>query len=91
MDILPNQVIRYAQLGLKDDLLKSKSIWICASCLTCNSRCPKGIKIAEVMEALRQVLLRKKQDHVKIPKLKSEEKESVPPIALISNFRKFTS
>jgi len=91
MDILPNQVIRYAQLGLKDDLLKSKSIWICASCLTCNSRCPKGIKIAEVMEALRQVLLRKKQDHVKISKLKSEEKESVPPIALISNFRKFTS
>ncbi len=91
MDILPNQVIRYAQLGLKDDLLKSRSIWICASCLTCNSRCPKGIKIAEVMEALRQVLLRKKQDHVKIPKLRAEEKESVPPIALISNFRKFTS
>jgi heterodisulfide reductase subunit C len=91
MDILPNQVIRYAQLGLKDELLDSKSIWVCASCISCNSRCPKGIKIVEVMEALRQILLRKKRDHVKIPKLSDKEKESVPPIALISNFRKFTS
>ena len=91
MDILPNQVIRYAQLGLKEELLDSNSFWVCASCISCNSRCPKGIKIAEVMEALRQILLRKKRDHVKIPKLSDKEKESVPPIALISNFRKFTS
>ncbi len=91
MDILPNQIIRFAQLGLKEELLESKSIWVCASCYTCNVRCPKGIKIAEVMEALRQVLLRKRCDHVEIPKLTNEEKASVPAIALISNFRKFTS
>jgi len=91
MDILPNQIIRFAQLGLKEELLKSKAIWICASCLTCNSRCPKGINIAEVIEAIRQILLRKRQDHVKVEKLTEEEREDVPPIALISNFRKFTS
>ena len=91
MDILPNQIIRYAQLGFKDDLLKSKAIWICASCMTCNARCPKGINIAEVIEALRQILLRKRMDHVKVEKLTDKEKENVPPIALISNFRKFTS
>jgi hypothetical protein len=43
------------------------------------------------MEALRQVLLRQRRDHVEIPKLTDEEKASVPPIALISSFRKFTS
>jgi heterodisulfide reductase subunit C len=91
MDILPNQIIRFAQLGLKEELLASKSIWVCASCYTCNVRCPKGIKIAEVMEALRQVLLRKRRDHVEIPKLTEEERAGVPAIALISNFRKFTS
>ena len=91
MDILPNQVIRYAQLGLKDELLESKSVWVCASCYTCNVRCPKGIKIAEVMEAVRQVLLRKRRDHVEICRLTDEEKAGVPAIALISNFRKFTS
>jgi len=91
MDILPNQIIRFAQLGLKDELLQSKSIWICASCMTCNARCPKGINIAEVIEAIRQILLRQRQDHVQIEKLTDKEKEDVPPIALISSFRKFTS
>ncbi len=91
MDILPNQVIRYAQLGMKDELLSARSVWVCASCYTCNVRCPKGIKIAEVMEAVRQVLLRKRRDHVEVRKLTDKEKASVPAIALISNFRKFTS
>lgn len=91
MDILPNQIIRFAQLGLKDELLGSKSFWMCASCMTCNARCPKGINIAEVIEALRQILLRKREDHVKIEKLSDSEKAEVPPIALISSFRKFTS
>ena len=91
MDILPNQIIRFAQLGLKDELLQSKSIWTCASCFTCNSRCPKGINIAEIIEALRQILLRKRQDHLKVEKLSAREKEAVPPIAMISSMRKFTS
>lgn len=91
MDILPNQIIRYAQLGLKDELLESKSIWICASCFTCNARCPKGINIAEIIEALRQIQLRKREDHVHVEKLSDSEKGDVPPIAIISNLRKFTS
>jgi len=91
MDILPNQVVRYVQLGFKDELLKSKSYWVCASCLTCNARCPKGIKIAEVMEAVRQISLRKRKDYIKIPALTDKQKEEVPPIALISSFRKYTS
>jgi heterodisulfide reductase subunit C len=91
MDILPNQVIRFAQLGLRDELFQSKAVWVCASCLTCNSRCPKGIKIAEVMEAIRQILLRKKQDYLKVAEMTEAEKESLPAIALISNFRKMTS
>jgi heterodisulfide reductase subunit C len=91
MDILPNQIIRYAQLGFKDELLKSKAIWICASCFTCNARCPKGINIAEVIEAIREILLRKREDHLKVKKLSDAEKEDVPPIAIISSLRKFTS
>ena len=91
MDILPNQIIRYAQLGLKDVLLESRSIWICASCMTCNTRCPKGINVAEVIEAIRQHLLRKSVDHLRIEKLSDAEKTNVPPIAIISSMRKFTS
>lgn len=91
MDILPNQIIRFAQLGFKEELLECRSIWICESCFMCNSRCPKGINIAEVIEALRQILLRKRKDHLKVEKMSCDEKEDVPPIALISSMRKFTS
>ncbi|MBN2198554.1 MAG: 4Fe-4S dicluster domain-containing protein [Candidatus Aminicenantes bacterium] len=91
MDLLPNQVIRLAQLGEQEDLFNCRTIWVCASCMTCNVRCPKGIKIAEVMEAIRQIMLRKRKDHILIEKLSAEERESVPPIALISSFRKSTS
>jgi heterodisulfide reductase subunit C2 len=91
MDLPPNQVIRYAQLGFTDELINSKTIWICASCLTCNVRCPKGINIAEIMESLRQVLLRQRKDHVDINKLSEKQKSELPPIALVGSFRKSTS
>jgi len=91
MDIPPNQIIRFAQLGMEEELKNSKSIWICASCMTCNVRCPKGINIAEVIESIRQIVLRKRNDHVEVKKLSDSEKQNVPPIALISCFRKFTS
>jgi len=91
MDILPNQIIRFAQLGFEDELLGSRSIWICESCFMCNARCPKGINIAEVIEALRQILLRNRNDHLNVVKMTDDEKEDIPPIALISSMRKFTS
>lgn len=91
MDILPNQIIRLAQLGFKDELLGSRSIWICESCFMCNARCPKGINIAEVIEALRQILLRNRDDHLNVVKMTDDEKEDIPSIALISSMRKFTS
>jgi len=47
--------MRMVQLGLEDELLRSKTIWICASCQTCTTRCPNDIDIAHVMDALRQL------------------------------------
>lgn len=91
MDILPSQIIRYAQMGLAEELFQSKAIWICASCFTCNTRCPKGINIAEVIEAIRQILLRKGEDHLKIKEISEDEIGEIPPIAIISSMRKLSS
>jgi heterodisulfide reductase subunit C len=54
MDLLPNQVIRMVQLGLKDEALSCSTIWLCASCETCAARCPREIEIVKVMDALRR-------------------------------------
>jgi len=54
MDLLPNQVIRLIQLGLRQEVLDSSTIWLCASCETCATRCPREIEIVRVMDYLRQ-------------------------------------
>jgi heterodisulfide reductase subunit C len=56
MDVLPHQVIHLVKLGCVEELLRSHSIWMCAGCQTCTARCPNGIDVAGVMDALRQVL-----------------------------------
>ncbi len=93
MDVLPNQIIRMAQLGMEKQLLATRAIWICVSCMTCNSRCPKDIRIAEVIEALRQTVLGtvNRDDQLKIQALSPEAIGALPPIALISALRKQTS
>ena len=55
MDIMPNQLMRLITLGQKDEVLKSKTIWICASCQTCTTRCPNDIDIAHVMDGMRRL------------------------------------
>jgi heterodisulfide reductase subunit C len=55
MDVMPNQVMRMVQLGLEEDLLGSRTIWICSGCQTCTTRCPNDIDIAHVMDTLRQL------------------------------------
>ncbi len=54
MDYLPNQIMRMVQLGMEDQVLSSRTIWLCASCLTCTVRCPREIDIAEIMDYLRR-------------------------------------
>ena len=93
MDILPNMVVRMAQLGMQKQLLASKTIWTCVSCLTCNSRCPKDIHIAEVIESLRQTALQNGQrdDRLNIMQMSPEARGDLPPIAMISAMRKLSS
>ncbi len=57
MDSLPSRIIRLVQLGAKDEALRSRTIWLCASCETCTTRCPMNIEIAELMNVLREMAL----------------------------------
>lgn len=93
MDILPNQIIRMAQLGMHEQLLASEAIWICVSCMTCNTRCPKNVRIAETIEALRETRLRtnERNDRLKVGDIPSGDRADLPPIAMISALRKLSS
>jgi len=70
MDYLPNQIIRMVQLGMEEEVLSSRTIWLCASCLTCTVRCPREIDIAEIMDYLRRRAYKKQiipLDETEIP------------------------
>ena len=87
MDLAPDEVIRYVVLDRRE-VLNSKTIWMCASCFTCAERCPRDLNITKIMEALRQIVLRKKIDHTELAKISKKERESIPQLAFVSLFRK---
>lgn len=51
----PRTLIHMARLGLKDRVLKSDTLWLCAACFTCTDRCPQGVEVASVIRVLRNL------------------------------------
>ncbi len=51
-DMTPNQVMRALQLN-DASVLTCRTIWLCASCHTCATRCPRDIDVTAVMDTLR--------------------------------------
>ncbi len=57
MDYNPNKVIKMIQMGKRSEVLNSSTIWLCASCETCITRCPNEVDIARMMDALREMAI----------------------------------
>ena len=53
----PSEIVRQLHLGAGDELLSRDLVWMCASCETCSARCPMGIDVAAVMDALRRLAI----------------------------------
>ncbi len=52
-DRFPRHMIRLAQLGMRDELLGSKELWLCYNCGLCSETCPQGAEPANLMAAAR--------------------------------------
>ena len=91
MEHSPMQIIRMVNLELEEKIFSTNTIWICSTCYACQVRCPQGINIPKIMEALRQMRLRKNADHVHLKNIPRVEIRKLPQVALISNQRKFSA
>jgi heterodisulfide reductase subunit C len=40
-------------MGLKDDVISDDTIWMCSTCYECQERCPRAIKIVDVVKIVR--------------------------------------
>jgi heterodisulfide reductase subunit C2 len=59
MDLTPRRVIALTRAGLERDVLESATPWLCASCYECQVRCPRDIKVTDVMYALKRRAIEK--------------------------------
>ena len=69
MDYKPAQIIHAIRLGLDDLVFNSRTMWLCASCETCTTRCPQEVDVAKVMDA------------VKITAIKQGKKPTISQVA----------
>jgi heterodisulfide reductase subunit C len=54
----PRRFIRKILLGMKEEAFTDGFMWHCAMHYDCNERCPQGVKISELMNAIRNIAMR---------------------------------
>jgi len=58
MDYTPREIIAAFRAGMLDRVLRSNTVWMCASCYGCTVRCPAGIKLTDIMYELKRLGIR---------------------------------
>ncbi len=55
MDYTPRQIWHMARLGMKDEVLNSKTLWLCSTCYSCTLRCPRDLPLTETIGTLKRM------------------------------------
>ena len=90
MDIKPHQFVTLLGQGRVDVLLESDAIWNCLSCMACVERCPRGVAPANVVEAVRDTVVRAQgANGIKAEDIPPIVDEFIPQQLLVSAYRKY--
>ena len=54
-DYAPSKLIRMILWGMKEEVLSSPLIWMCALCYNCSFNCPQDVRFADAMRVIREV------------------------------------
>jgi len=73
MDLSPREVIARFRAGDITAVLGSRSIWLCASCYACTTRCPVGIKVTDILYALKRLAADRRVRPARFPPLAMAE------------------
>ncbi len=57
-DYRARKVLGDVLLGLKDQVLSSDTLWLCAACFTCEERCVQEVNFTDVVTVLRNMAVR---------------------------------
>jgi len=60
MDLGPRQIIALVREGFRDEALRSQTMWLCASCYSCDVECPSHVRLTDLMGSLQREALGRK-------------------------------
>ena len=90
MEWHPHQFVQMVENGEIEKLLQSKSIYACLSCFACLERCPRQVEPAKLVQAVRDVVERKRGNrHLSADDVPACLDKEIPQQAIVSAFRKY--
>ncbi len=90
MDIKPHQFVTYVIEDNVEALARSRSAWKCLSCFACIERCPRDVQPGRLIDAARQICLRRRgQEGLSPDEIPSLVDADTPQQLLMSAFRKY--
>ena len=90
MDIKPHQFVSYVINEDIEALVNSKSLYRCLSCFACIERCPRDVQPGKLIDAARQLVVRKRGQNYLVPdEIPALLDEETPQQLLVSAFRRY--
>lgn len=53
----PREILRMVLTGTGEEVLRPEVLYYCSACYSCSVRCPMGVRLTEIINVLRQVLV----------------------------------
>lgn len=90
MEYHPHQIVRMVETGDLEPILNSSSLYKCLSCLACLERCPRHVEPAKIVEGVRTVVERQKENnHLPKENVAAMIDDDMPQQILVSAMRKW--
>ena len=90
MEYHPHQFVSMVRKGKIEELMNSKSIYLCLSCFACIERCPRNVEPAKLVEAVRLAVVRQKgMSHMTPTDVPGLLDPDLPQQAIVTAMRKY--
>ena len=90
MEYHPHQFVSMVQKGRIEELMHSKSIYMCLSCFACLERCPRNVEPAKLIEAVRLAVIRQQgMSHMTANDVPAKWDPELPQQAIVTAMRKY--
>ena len=90
MEYHPHQFVSMVQKGRIDELMNSRSIYMCLSCFACLERCPRNVEPAKLIEAVRLAVIRQQgKSHMTANDVPEKWDPDLPQQAIVTAMRKY--